>query len=123
MAAPYLLFQVESPFPAPDRGSRAGRVCHDPRLAQCQELKEPCDSGFPGFAAGQGPCCRRERRWRAARIVAGCGMAPAAGPLRDVSPLYPVMPELHVETFRATTMIMGRFGQIWPTLTHDHETA
>jgi hypothetical protein len=33
------------------------------------------------------------------------------------------MPELHIETFRATIMIMGRFGQIRPTLTHDHETA
>jgi hypothetical protein len=75
------------------------------------------------LAAGQGPCCGRERRWRAARIVAGCDTAPAAAPLRDVSPLYPVMPELHIETFRATTMIMGRFGQIRPTLTHDHETA
>jgi hypothetical protein len=33
------------------------------------------------------------------------------------------MPELHIETFRATTMIMGRFGQIRPTLTHDHENS
>lgn len=48
------------------------------------ELKEPWDTEFPGFAAGQGPCCRRER---------------------------------------VTIMIMGRFGQIQPTLTHDHEPA
>src|SRR5580700_5004614 len=44
-------------------------------------------------------------------------------PAARCHPLYPVMPELHIETFRATTMIMGRFGQIRPTLTHDHETA
>jgi hypothetical protein len=51
--------------------------------------------------------------WSAAiwRLRSACCMMP------------PVMPRLHIETFRATIMIMGRFGQIWPTLTHDHETA
>jgi hypothetical protein len=33
------------------------------------------------------------------------------------------MPQFDIETFRAMTMIMGRFGQIAPTLAHDHETA
>jgi hypothetical protein len=55
-------------------------------------------------------------------MVAGSDKTPAVGLLRD-PPLCPVMPELHVETFRATIMIVGRFGQIRPTLTHDHENS
>ena len=33
------------------------------------------------------------------------------------------MPKLHIQTFRTAIMIVGRFGQILPILTHDHETA
>jgi hypothetical protein len=56
-------------------------------------------------------------------MVVGCDRAPAVGLLRDATPLCPVMPELHIETFRATTMIMASSGQIRPTSGHDHETA
>jgi hypothetical protein len=50
--------------------------------------------------------------------------APAARVVRfghSNCPLCPIMRQLLVETFRARTMIMGHFGQIAPTLTHDHE--
>src|ERR1700722_17647807 len=60
---------------------------------------------------------------RAARTVAGCDAAPAVGLLRDATPLCQLMSEFHVETFRATAMIVDRFGQIRPTLVHDHEPA
>jgi hypothetical protein len=50
-------------------------------------------------------------------------MQPAVGLLRDATRYIPIMPELHIETFRATIMIMGRFDQIRPTLAHDHENS
>jgi hypothetical protein len=51
------------------------------------------DVEFPGLAAGQGPHCGRERRWRG--LPGG----------------------------RATIMIVASSGQIRPTSGHDHETA
>ena len=48
---------------------------------------------------------------------------PAARPRRDAIPLYPVMPEPHIETFPASTMIMGTFGRYLSRTAHDHETA
>ena len=45
------------------------------------------------------------------QMASGYGRAPAVGLPRDAIRLCPVMPEPHVETFRARTMIMNSFGQ------------
>ena len=47
---------------------------------------------------------------------------PTVAVSRDPIPLCTVMSELHIETFRALTMIMASFGQIAPVSGHDHES-
>jgi CubicO group peptidase (beta-lactamase class C family) len=88
-----------------------------------------------GTEAGGGPVAGN-RLMYLGRIVSHLPVIPAWGSCatspvylawrepsgRDASAL-PVMPQPGIETFRAPIMIMGRFGQIRPTLTHDHETA
>jgi hypothetical protein len=54
-------------------------------------------------AGGSGTGGRRG--WRPAVVE-----RPRPGLLQDVIPLCPVMPELHIETFRAPVMIAGSFG-------------
>jgi hypothetical protein len=50
-------------------------------------------------------------------------MAAAAGPVGDAIRLCAVMPELHVEAFRASIMIVASFGLYSAVSGHDHETA
>ena len=93
------------------------------RAAAMARTYEPVVLSPWGFAAGQGPGPGRERYRQAARMASGCGIAPAASLVPDAIPLYLVMPQLHIETFRAPTMIMGTFGQYLAKTTHDHEAA
>jgi hypothetical protein len=76
-----------------------------------------------GFAAGQGRPPRAGCRWRAARMAAVCGIAPAAARAARPRPVSSGMPESEVEPFRARFMIVGSFGQLLPISTHDHGTA
>jgi hypothetical protein len=57
---------------------RAGRVCHEPRRAQCQELKEPMVPRFPLRCWSGARPPRAGRRRRAGRMAADCGRASAA---------------------------------------------
>lgn len=68
------------------------------------------------LSAGQGGAGRR-RGWQPAVVERTRW---AFGARR--CPLCPVMPQVHVETFRAPTMITGTFGQYLAETTQDHET-
>src|SRR5580693_5589695 len=84
----------------------AGR-CHLVQArAQCQELQEPVVSGFRALLLVRVLASGGERRWHAT------GWWPAAIEPRDrpaapCHPLCPIMPELHIETFRAMTTIVN----------------
>jgi hypothetical protein len=52
-------------------------------------------------------------------MASGYGPAAAVGLLRDGFPLCPAMPELHIETFRASIMIAGSFGPHLAVSVHD----
>jgi hypothetical protein len=51
----------------------------------------------------------------------GCSVASAVGVLRDAIPVMSLMPELHLQAFRAPTMIMASLGRIEAISGHDHE--
>ena len=55
-------------------------------------------------------------------MASGCGRATAAGLPRDAIPLYPVMPQLHVKTFRASIMIVASLGRYLAVSGRDHGT-